>query len=166
MSEITPPPDAPAISDLKPVRYVTFEDDGTLDGCYMQVPPEAHAACMIVVDEVIAADWPHYRANAARDGVEPVPPAPPPPPTREELKQARQVAVDAITVTVNGKVFDGDEISQGRMVRALRVADITGQTSCTWVLHDNSAVEVTRDELAQALSLAMEAQGAIWVIPA
>lgn len=87
-------------------------------------------------------------------------------PTREELKLARQAAVDAITVTVNGKVFDGDETSQERMARALRVADITGQTSCTWVLHDNSAVTVTREDLAQALALAMEAQGEIWVIPA
>jgi hypothetical protein len=93
-------------------------------------------------------------------------PTVPAPPTRDQLKQARQAAVDAITVTVNGMVFDGDETSQGRMARALRVADITGQTSCTWVLHDNTAVEVTRDDLAQALALAMEAQGAIWVIPA
>lgn len=87
-------------------------------------------------------------------------------PSREALKQARQAAVDAITVTVNGKVFDGDEISQGRMARALRVADITGQATCTWVLHDNTAAEVTREDLAQALSLAMVAQGQVWVLPA
>lgn len=86
-------------------------------------------------------------------------------PSRDDLKAARQAQVDAIAVTVNGKVFDGDETSQERMARALRVADITGQTSCTWVLHDNTAVTVTRDELAQALSLAMQAQGAMWVIP-
>jgi hypothetical protein len=88
-----------------------------------------------------------------------------PPPTRDELKVQRQTAVDAITVTVNGKVFDGDETSQERMARALRVSDITGQTSCTWVLHDNTPVTVTRDELAQALSLAMQAQANLWVIP-
>jgi len=92
--------------------------------------------------------------------------APPlPPPTREELKAKRQEIVDAITVEVNGKVFDGDEISQERMARALKVADITGQTSCTWVLHDNSAVDVTKDELAQALALALQAQSAVWIIP-
>lgn len=150
----------------QPVRYVTFASDGTLDGCYLQVPPEEHAARMIMVDDAAAAVWWQYRANDTRDGVEPVPAAPTAPPSREQLKQERQAAVDAITVTVNGKVFDGDEISQGRMARALRVADITGQTSCTWVMHDNSAVDVTREDLAQALSLAMEAQGAIWVIPA
>jgi len=89
----------------------------------------------------------------------------PPPPTRDELKAQRQAVVDAITVEVNGKVFDGDETSQGRMSRALKVADITGQASCTWVLHDNSAVEVTKEELSQALALAMQAQAAVWVIP-
>lgn len=88
-----------------------------------------------------------------------------PPPTRDELKAKRQEIVDAITVEVNGKVFDGDEISQERMARALKVADITGQTSCTWVLHDNSAVDVTKDELAQALALALQAQSAVWIIP-
>ena len=95
MEDMTPdtPPAAP---ESQPVRYVTFLDDGTLDGCYLQVPPEAHTARMIAVDEVIAANWPHYRANAARDGVEllpPAPPAPPPFPTvpqRVTRRQARQ----------------------------------------------------------------------------
>jgi hypothetical protein len=87
-------------------------------------------------------------------------------PTREQLKAQRQATVDAITVTVNGKVFDGDETSQERMARALRVADDTGQTSCTWVLHDNTAATVTRADLAQALALSMQAMGAVWVLPA
>jgi hypothetical protein len=87
-------------------------------------------------------------------------------PTREQLKAQRQAAVDAITVTVGGKVFDGDETSQERMARALKVADLTGQTSCTWVLHDNTAVTVTSAELGQALALSMQAMGAVWVIPA
>lgn len=84
---------------------------------------------------------------------------------RDQAKRDRATAVEAITVTVNSKVFDGDETSQERMARALRVADITGQTSCTWVLHDNSAVTVTKGELAQALAMAMQAQAAIWVTP-
>jgi hypothetical protein len=148
------------------IGYVTYLPDGSLDGCYDQLPTEDHQTRMIEVGDDVRAAWVNYRANDARDGVELVPPAPPAPPTREELKLARQAAVDAITVTVNDKVFDGDEISQGRMARALRVADITGQESCVWVLHDNTAVQVTRDELAQALASAMEAQGQLWVIPA
>jgi translation elongation factor EF-G len=85
-------------------------------------------------------------------------------PTRDQLKTVRDATVAAITVTVGDKVFDGDEVSQGRMARALRVADITGQTTCTWVLHDNTSVTVTKEELGQALALAMQAQAAVWVI--
>lgn len=145
--------------------YVTYDATGKLTGGFLQeVQPEHEAAHIVVTDEV-RLNWCAYQANPARNGIELIPVLPLQP-TREQLKKARQVAVDAITVTVNGKVFDGDEISQGRMARALRVAEITGQASCTWVLHDNAAVTVTRDELAQALALAMEAQGELWVIPA
>ena len=40
-----------------------------------------------------------------------------------EWKANRQAAVDAITVTVDGMVFDGDEESQNRIARAVAVAD-------------------------------------------
>jgi hypothetical protein len=51
-------------------RYVTYAPDGSLDGCYLQVPPEEHASRMIGIDEEQAAVWVNYRANEARDGVE------------------------------------------------------------------------------------------------
>jgi hypothetical protein len=85
----TPAPEAP-----QPVRYVTYNDAGQLDGCYDQVPPEDHAARMIVVDEVVAADWVHYHANEARDGVEPIPPSPPPLPTVDDYVNAIQAMLD------------------------------------------------------------------------
>jgi hypothetical protein len=81
------------IPDLQPPRYVTYLDDGTLDGCYLQMPPEEHVSRMIVVDDDLAWAWPHYRANVARDGVEPAPPSPPTPapvPPRVTRRQARQ----------------------------------------------------------------------------
>jgi hypothetical protein len=87
-----------AMQEPLPVRYVTFQPDGTLDGCYLQVPPEAHVGCMIAINESLAAEWPHYRANAARDGVEVLPPAPPAPPqvpatvTRRQARQALLLA--------------------------------------------------------------------------
>jgi hypothetical protein len=87
MDEIIETPEVPVI------RYVTYLDDGTLDGCYLQVPPEEHVARMIVVDDAASADWVRYRANEARDGIEPLPPAPPPPapiPSRVTRRQARQ----------------------------------------------------------------------------
>lgn len=146
--------------------YVTYDTvTGELLGGFMQTAP-TDGTPYLPVSDAIRLNWPAFRMNAARDAIELIPPTAPLPPTREQLKQTRQAVVDAITVTVNGKVFDGDEISQGRMARALKVADITGQTSCTWVLHDNTAAQVTREDLAQALSLAMQAQGTIWVIQA
>jgi hypothetical protein len=75
--------------------YVTYLQDGTLDGCYRQVPGGDHLSRMIPVDDATAADWPHYRANEDRDGVEPTPPAPDAPqpsnvPTTVTRRQARQ----------------------------------------------------------------------------
>jgi len=83
--------------------------------------------------------------------------------TAAAAKAARDAAVAAITVEVAGKVFDGDEVAQTRMARAIQVAEITGLTSTNWKLADNSMVTVTLDELKQALALAMQAQGALWV---
>lgn len=78
-------------------------------------------------------------------------------------KKARDVAVAKIKVMVNGKPFDGDEVAQGRMARAVAVADITGINTCQWKLADNSVASVTADELRQALSLSLQAQGDLWV---
>ncbi|MFC5551752.1 hypothetical protein [Massilia aerilata] len=56
-------------------RYVTYNEDGTLDGCYLQVPPEEHVDRMIVIDEELAPAWVNYRANEAREGIELAPAA-------------------------------------------------------------------------------------------
>lgn len=67
----------PTIPELppepQPLRYVTFTLEGALDGCYLQVPPDEHAERMIVIDESLAPAWVNYRANEARDGLEPLP---------------------------------------------------------------------------------------------
>lgn len=74
---------------MKAIRYVTYATDGALDGCYLQVPPVDHAGRLIVVDEATAASWARYRANAARDGVEPLPPAMPDPAAALAAYEAR-----------------------------------------------------------------------------
>jgi hypothetical protein len=82
----------------QPARYVTYLADGVLDGCYLQVPPEEHAARMIAVDEATGAEWVHYRANTARDGVELLPAVPPPAPTLPQVPDyvtAVQAMLDA-----------------------------------------------------------------------
>lgn len=82
----------------------------------------------------------------------------------EEAKQVRQAAVDAITVEVNGKVFDGDETSQTRMSRAILGMQAAGQTTITWVLADNTVTQATQAELTEALCLAGARQAELWVI--
>ena len=81
---------------------------------------------------------------------------------RAEFKASRALIVSQIKVTVSaGKVFDGDEISQSRMARAI-VASEPLET-VPWVLADSiSATVVTREELKEALRLAGDAQTAVW----
>lgn len=97
-------------------------------------------------------------------------PDPSGPPTAKDIltkaKAERQTLVDSIVVTTqSGKQFDGDELSQDRMNKAISVAAITGLASCTWVLADNVPTVVTVDELKEALALSFQAMGAVWAKP-
>lgn len=83
---------------------------------------------------------------------------------RELAKQARQAAVDAITVVVNEKVFDGDETSQTRMSRAIIGMQATGRPTINWTLADNSTTQATLAELTEALCLAGAKQGELWAL--
>ena len=78
-------------------------------------------------------------------------------------KKLRDAAVAAIKVTVNGKVFDGDEVAQGRISRAVAAAESAGVSAYQWKLADNSVAAVSLDELKQALALAFQAQSELWV---
>lgn len=82
---------------------------------------------------------------------------------RAAAKARRQAAVDAIQVTSStGKVFDGDEISQGRMSRAIIGMEAAGAPSIRWTLADNTGAEVTSAELTEALILAGQEQARLW----
>lgn len=84
---------------------------------------------------------------------------------REEAKEIRQRAVEAIKVTTSsGRIFDGDETSQGRMARAIIAMQALGVPTVTWVLADNTAIQATVMELVEALALAGAAQAQMWVI--
>ena len=111
-------------------------------------------------------DYAAYLAWLAEGNV----PDPVDPPTAEDIlskaKAERQALVDSIVVTTqSGKTFDGNEISQDRMNKAISVAAITGLTACAWVLADNVPTVVTVDELKEALALAFQAMGAVWAKP-
>ena len=81
---------------------------------------------------------------------------------REEWKSSRAAAVAAIKVTtLAGNEFDGDEVSQGRMARA--VSSMEDADTVLWVLANNSVIRATKAELREALRLAGSEQAAIWV---
>lgn len=86
----------------------------------------------------------------------------------EQAKATRAAAVAAITVTVDGMVFDGDETAQERMARTVTAATATGASmddTTVWVLHDNTVATPTIRQLATALRMAGEAQTALWTKP-
>lgn len=84
---------------------------------------------------------------------------------RKEWKAQRADQVEAIKVTTQaGHTFDGDEISQGRMARAILALDSSAPgATVNWVLADNSVIDASHAELREALALAGSAQAAIWV---
>jgi hypothetical protein len=84
---------------------------------------------------------------------------------RNTLKAERQALVDSLEVTISsGKTFNGDETSQNRMSRAITALNGFGRTTTEWVLADNSFVEVTVQELTEALALAGIEQTKLWNI--
>ena len=83
----------------------------------------------------------------------------------DEAKRLRAAKVAAITVEVDGMVFDGDEMAQSRMARAVTAAETAGLDKTVWVLADNTVAEVTRAQLQQALSKAMLAMAEVWTEP-
>lgn len=76
-------------------------------------------------------------------------------------KMRRQSLVDEITVLIDGMLFQGDELSQGRMLR--RAETMIGDETVEWVLADNSVALVTADQLRAAAREAVDEMGRIWV---
>lgn len=84
---------------------------------------------------------------------------------REAFKRSRADAVAQIViVTAAGNSFDGDEISQGRMARAILGLNASGESATvTWVLADNTVIQVTAAELYEVLALAGKKQAELWI---
>lgn len=83
----------------------------------------------------------------------------------EAWKIERAKSVAAITVmTSNGRVFDGDEVSQGRMARAILSMQANPNITHTpWMMSNNEPANVTKEELAEALALAGIRQTQLWI---
>lgn len=82
-------------------------------------------------------------------------------------KAERAKRVKAIVVTTaNGNLFDGDEVSQGRMARAIIALQATPDVTTTpWVMSTNQTIQVTVAELSEALALAGQRQTELWIKP-
>lgn len=79
-----------------------------------------------------------------------------------EKKQTRETAVATIKVTTTaGNTYDGDEISQTRMARAIVVMSETDTIG--WVLSDNTVVVIDKAELSEALKRAGAEMARLWV---
>jgi len=78
------------------------------------------------------------------------------------FRTQRAKAVNSIKVEVDGLVFDGDELSQRRMLAAIHVAEDGILTQTIWRMADNSEKVVTLDQLKEAHSKAIIAQGKLW----
>ena len=83
----------------------------------------------------------------------------------EEAKRIRAAQVAAIVVEVDGMSFNGDEMSQSRMSRAILSADTAGLDSTVWVLADDTVATVTKEQLKQALAKSMLEMGSLWTVP-
>lgn len=85
----------------------------------------------------------------------------------DKWKQDRAKSVDSIKVTTtSGNTFDGDETSQARMARAILGLEYAGPNATVkWVLANNREVDVTGDELREALALAGAEQARLWIKP-
>jgi len=75
-------------------------------------------------------------------------------------KERRQDAVDSILVEFEGKTYQGDEVSQTRMSRAIAAMDDT--VTVPWVAMDNTVVMLSKASLQTILAQAGIQQSAAW----
>lgn len=79
----------------------------------------------------------------------------------QQWKAERQAAVNAITVEVDGMVFDGNTDSTHSMAAKIAGADDLADTT-EWTLADNTVSVITISQLKAALRIATDAQTRIW----
>ena len=79
----------------------------------------------------------------------------------KQIKADKIKAINEIVVEVNGKQFQADDGSRANMQEAITAAGILEVDKTNWKLADNTIVEVTLDELKEALAKGIQAKGKI-----
>ena len=77
-----------------------------------------------------------------------------------QIKNNRQILVENIEVEYNGKIYQGDEVSQGRMSRV--ISSMLDTDTIMWKAKDNSKVKLTKIDLTQILRLSTIEQTKVW----
>ena len=142
--------------------FYTSEIHTTMPSDVVEINAQAHALLM-------SSQASGLRIQPDTNGMPIAVAVPVEPPTLEQVRDAakadRAFAVSAIKVTTQaGNTFDGDEVSQGRMARAIIALQATGTPAVTWVLADNSTLQASAAELSEALAMAGAEQAALWVL--
>jgi hypothetical protein len=76
--------------------------------------------------------------------------------------RTKEVAKIVVTLADTVTILDGDEVSQGRMARA--IAGLPDDITTTiWIGANGDVYSLTKPQFQEAISLAGEAQTAIWV---
>ncbi len=83
--------------------------------------------------------------------------------SKAKEERARRVAA-IVVITESGRAFDGDEISQSRMARAILGLQSQAEgATVRWVLHDNTVVDVGIVEMVEALTMSGLRQTELWI---
>lgn len=157
--------------DVKSGKITTLKDRSQTLNCSIPAVPNPEQLKQLGLSTLVETEKPssaHYQLDPVLKSGKWVQVWGSPEPTileqiqREAFKAERAQAVRQIKVTTSaGNTFDGDETSQGRMARA--ILTLPDGTTVTWVLHDNTVIEATADELREALALAGAEQARLWV---
>jgi hypothetical protein len=105
-----------------------------------------------LVESVVTVEWldvPAYEAAIAAEQL------------KVTQKNSKKVAVEALTVEVDGMVFQADEASMLMMTSTILAAETLGLTSNPWRMTDNTMPTITLSQLKQAQAQAMLLIGSI-----
>lgn len=79
---------------------------------------------------------------------------------KQQEKENRNNLVSSIEVIYDGIVYQGDEVSQGRMSRV--ISSMLDTDTIMWKAKDNSKVKLTKIDLTQILRLSTIEQTKVW----
>jgi len=89
------------------MRYVTYDESGSLTGCYLQEIAPDHANNYIEIDEALANQWANYRANDDRSKITELPPAVP---SKNQINAPILAQLEALDAKSIRPLREGDSV--------------------------------------------------------